>query len=775
MTDYLADWLTTDLGKAVQEYIDSGFKIFPLYGIDNDLSCMCGDVNCKSPGKHPYSPTAPNGLLNATGDISKAGEMFEYRTDLNLAIATGKESGFIVLDVDNKNAGAGDDSIAKLQEFLGFLPPTRCFSTGNGYHLLFKNPDGGLKSSTRSFGDDYPGVDVRADGGYIAAPPSRHYSGRYYIDDAPNVPIAEIGALYIDLLRAKREKKQKEVSDRQQRSGNNSEWTEEQITEALSFIDPDISYLDWIFIGMGLHREGFPLDMWDRWSAGGQKYQGIADLNTHWRGFNKSGERTIGTVIDWAMTRGWKPKQEPRIVNLDAEAAVAPFIEKVKKKAAKTTDTPSPAPNAVENITPQFCFDPMELPGVIGETVRWITKYAIYDQPALALLNVLAFAGTVFGRRYSSPIDTRTNIYIVAIARTGWGKDQSRQMINRLAMESGLSDFIGGNSIRSDTGMLRGLMNHSCQLLQLDEFGIFMQALSDPKAPHHVRAVSRAFMSLYSDSKSVYHHGDYADQKMTPIKIVNPNLCIYGTTTEESYIPALKRSALKSGELNRFIVMPSGVVPVPKRDIPIKESDINLIEWWSQFAPKVGDTLGTLMGNGVALPEMKIVGWGGCEERQHALNLEQTLKANEDTPTRDLWSRLMENVIKIALIFAIARDPENPEFCQQDFDYAESIVRTSIAYMASLITNCLMETPREQHHHDLLHAIKDAGEHGILRSKLLSAFRYLGRKDIDDLLATFIDEEIVVADRFTDKPGARAKTIYKYVGKKEEVKQAASL
>ncbi len=747
-------WLATPFGAAIQQHIKNGLKIFPLHGVQDDLSCTCGSKPCgkenKGAGKHPFAETAPHGLLDATDDIQRAAEMFMYRTDLNVGIATGKASNIVVMDIDNKNDGAGAESLKKIQESIGDLPPTMRLITGNGFHLVFDYPEGGLKNSTNSFGEGYPDIDMRGDGGYIVAYPSRHFTGRYYAADPESKSIADLPRMYLDFLRLDRSKKTKKVEDRQQRSGGKSEWSEQQVAEALTFLEPDMPYLEWIFIGMGLHREGFPLDMWDKWSARGLKYHGIADLESHWKGFNANGDRTIGTIIDLAMTQGWKPKSErqDRVAAPEAESVCAPLMKKIaEKKTTKTLPECAKIFPIVEKPKSRFAFEPLGLPGIIGDMTRWITTYAIYDQPELAMLNVLAFCGTVFGRRYASPIDTRTNLYLVGIAKTGAGKDHSRKMINSLAMDAGLSNYIGGNSIRSDTGMLRGLANNSSQLLQLDEFGIFMQALSDKAAPHHVKAISRTLMSLYSDSNSIYHHGDYADAKMSPIRIAAPSLCIYGTTTEDSYVPALKRSALKSGELNRFIVVPSQTIPIPKRNVPAKEVDGNIVEWWKRFSPQQQNSIGGLVNSATMIPRPITVGWGECESRQYDLNLEQVARSNEKTPTQDLWSRLMENTIKIAMIFAIARDPESPEFQPIDFDYAYSIVRASINYMASLMDECIMETPQEQNHNEIMKAIRASGSNGVSRRELLRTFRKLKKRDIDDLISTMIEEDIVTAER----------------------------
>lgn len=70
-----------------------------------------------------------------------------------------------------------------------------------------------------------------------------------------------------------------------------------KLREALAAWDPDITYDEWVEIGMALHHETRGSDaglaLWNEWSAkargkasdGGPKYRGIGDLEFHWRSF----------------------------------------------------------------------------------------------------------------------------------------------------------------------------------------------------------------------------------------------------------------------------------------------------------------------------------------------------------------------------------------------------------------------------------------------------------------------------------------------------------
>ncbi len=93
---------------------------------------------------------------------------FERNADRNVGIVTGAVSGLLVLDVDGD---AGATSIDAKP-----IPATPTVQTGKGRHYYFAHPGGTIPNAVRIM----PGVDVRADGGYVVAPPSIHESGRQY-------------------------------------------------------------------------------------------------------------------------------------------------------------------------------------------------------------------------------------------------------------------------------------------------------------------------------------------------------------------------------------------------------------------------------------------------------------------------------------------------------------------------------------------------------------------------------------------------------------------
>lgn len=119
-------------------------------------------------------PITAHGHKDATTDRGKLIAHWKARPNANVAIATGSQSGLLVLDVDPRNGG--DESLRSLERQHGELPPTLVVETGGGgVHYYFAVPRERVASFVLA-----EGLDVKGDGGYVVAPPSIHPSGGRY-------------------------------------------------------------------------------------------------------------------------------------------------------------------------------------------------------------------------------------------------------------------------------------------------------------------------------------------------------------------------------------------------------------------------------------------------------------------------------------------------------------------------------------------------------------------------------------------------------------------
>ena len=113
---------------------------------------------------------------------------WETYPDANVGIITGKVSHLLVVDIDPRNGGT-DEMFAGIETVSANTP-------SGGKHLYFR-----LDEPISNKIGFYPGIDIRADGGFVVAPPSVVESGEYsWINEPGRVPLAKIPKFVLDKL-----------------------------------------------------------------------------------------------------------------------------------------------------------------------------------------------------------------------------------------------------------------------------------------------------------------------------------------------------------------------------------------------------------------------------------------------------------------------------------------------------------------------------------------------------------------------------------------------
>ena len=172
--------------EAALNYSAKGVAVFPVWWTGTTRCACPAGADCSSWGKHPLTK---HGFVDATTDESQICAWWKKWPRAYIALPTGTENGYDVLDVDPRNGG--EDSFQVVKE-LGTIPMELVTETGGGgWHVYFRATRQGLQSKPV---DD--GLDWKTLGGYVVLPPSGHRSGNPYAwgngitagDDAPDAP-----------------------------------------------------------------------------------------------------------------------------------------------------------------------------------------------------------------------------------------------------------------------------------------------------------------------------------------------------------------------------------------------------------------------------------------------------------------------------------------------------------------------------------------------------------------------------------------------------------
>lgn len=172
--------MTSDTLAAALEWLDDGYVLTKLHGINRNGNCTCG-TNCeKRAGKHPCFKDPHGEHAIRTPEQAEAA----FASGLyNLGLITGSPTGVVVLDVDTDDGKQGQASLEALAAGHGWddLTATRQHRTGGGgtqYLFTYRGPV--LKTTLSVLGPD---LDFKAgDGGaFIVLPPSRSAKGMYEV------------------------------------------------------------------------------------------------------------------------------------------------------------------------------------------------------------------------------------------------------------------------------------------------------------------------------------------------------------------------------------------------------------------------------------------------------------------------------------------------------------------------------------------------------------------------------------------------------------------
>ena len=169
---------TNNILRQALEYKELGWSVIPVKMIRD------GEDWTKKPvGKwKQYQSTL--------ADEKTIKKWFSDTPDICVGIVTGSVSNLYVVDTDTPEA-EGRLEVIK-------LPDTPTVVTGRGKHRYFTLPAQELRNTAGRI----PGLDSRGEGGFVVAPPSRHYNGKYYkwLTDPHDVPPAQLPTDLLELL-----------------------------------------------------------------------------------------------------------------------------------------------------------------------------------------------------------------------------------------------------------------------------------------------------------------------------------------------------------------------------------------------------------------------------------------------------------------------------------------------------------------------------------------------------------------------------------------------
>lgn len=169
------------------------------------------------------------------------------------------------------------------------------------------------------------------------------------------------------------------------------------LADLIEYIDPrDLSYEEWVSVGMGLKEDGCSADDWDTWSRRDTDRYHAGECHKKWNSFQgMAGSKiTAGTVVQMAKDAGWKPDRGTELdwdSEIGKDSCVVVDRAWLEEKEVKEPDAWDP----VKEITTylETVFEAGENVGYVTESWekdgRYLPSKGAYDRTAGELIRQL--------------------------------------------------------------------------------------------------------------------------------------------------------------------------------------------------------------------------------------------------------------------------------------------------------------------------------------------------------------------------------------------------
>ena len=295
------------------------------------------------------------------------------------------------------------------------------------------------------------------------------------------------------------------------------------------------------------------------------------------------------------------------------------------------------------------------VPGFVNNVIRFMTESTAYANRGVAFAAALALQAHLAARKVETPLGARTNPYIIALARSGSGKDHPRKVNRRILCCAGIGNEVQDN-IASAQGLEDALVVTPAILWQSDEFyAVLREILNDKSGTKE--SMMKYLLTFFTSANEIYTTRAKAGKTGIPISC--PNLTLLGTCTPGLFFSSIDDRVLAHGMFSRMTIVLADALrkkSVPKCDFREIPPEIGKhAKAWADYRPE-----------GSGNTDLKAAVIQITPTAQKVMDLAQDeadaeydricFGTGEDWKLA-VWSRAFESMTRFALIYACSAAP----------------------------------------------------------------------------------------------------------------------
>ena len=423
---------------------------------------------------------------------------------------------------------------------------------------------------------------------------------------------------------------------------------------------------------------------------------------------------------DWRALRelrepGCYDRREEANSDVDLSGILKPNRIEKQEKEAPLFPNPGPVPDKL-----------LSIPGFIDDVVKLSMQSAPYPNRVLSFTGALALLAFLVGRKVQDKRDNRSNIYLIALADSGTGKDHPRKVNFNIAFRAGVAGAIG-DAFASGEGLEDALFMHPSMLFQADEFDCIFNTLKYSK-DNRAESINEKLLKFYGASNTIYPLRKKASTKKKDgtvheiAHIVNPNLVLLGTAIPQYFYESLSRRVLENGLVARCIIVEAGKRGEAGNPQPITPSD-SLIRAATYLANlDVNGNLTNEYPKPLIITETPEATAALREVQQECDRRYNFYEAQNEGAAKALWARAHEKVCKLAMLHGISSNVYNPLITEKSVRWAWKFIDHLTGRMLYMANRYVYENVFDEKCQRVLRHITEAG--GVIgHTKLLRKSR----------------------------------------------------
>jgi len=365
----------------------------------------------------------------------------------------------------------------------------------------------------------------------------------------------------------------------------------------------------------------------------------------------------------------------------------AALAEKFKNQNPFQISQISPTCCESENPALDCVFVPP--PGLTGDIARFIYDAAPIQVPEIALIGAIGLMAGICGRAYNIS-RSGLNLYLLALANTGMGKDAASNGIDKLMSEVKLkvpnaSEFIGPETV-SPQAVVKHMDKTSLSFVSIvGEFGLKLKTMSSYNASPNDVGLKRLMLILYSKSAQglEYQPMIYSDSVKNTKTLIAPSYSIIGESTPERFYENLTEIMITEGLLPRFLIIEhKGKRPYLNENHIFSKPSIQLIE---QVAALSSNAL--MLNHSKRITEVSIEHSCVKTLKDFMIFCTDEINKADSTSNRnvigELWNRAHLKLLRLSGLIAVGCNPYYPSVSPQIVDWSMKIILQDVRNMIS--------------------------------------------------------------------------------------------